>query len=1087
MTKRILPGILTMILLQLYFAGVVVSQNKIYDPNAPPNDYRSKSNYFYWKNHPPYEGYWQQDVSYNIQAIIDEKTDIIDGNETLTYWNNSPDTLGFVYFHLYQQAFVKGGHLENLNLNNNNKQTFGKYEAKGLGENVESLRIGNTELKTELDFSILKAYLPKPLLPGDSIVFSIKFKTYFDTGSQRRRMKKFDTNGFTHYDGVHWYPRICVYDSKFGWDTEQHLGKEFYGDFGTFDVHLTFASNYIVGATGTLLNESEVLPTELQAKLNIINFAQKPWESKPSVIIPYDSTDKKTWHFYAENVHDFAWTADPAYRIGIATATVWDSYLNQYRKISCQSFAQEQHAAGWQDAALFTARCIEVYSRDFGMYSWPKIIVADARDGMEYPMLTLDGGFTPGYYDLLAHEVGHMWFFGQVGNNETYRAALDEGFTQFIESYALRHIIGDTIPETPVTDKYHNHFNQPSLVMDEEVYVGYLSEAAKGIDESINQHSDAFYGALGHGGGYRHVYYKTATMLWNLQYVLGDSLFQSAMKNYFNQWKFCHPYFDDFRSSIIQYTHVDLNWFFDEWMESTKTIDYAVKSVKHGDGDVYNITFKRKGRMQMPLDFRVVAKDNQEYNFYIPNTWFKKQTDATILPKWYGWDKLHNFHSAEVKIPSGIKDVIIDPSKRLADVYMPDNRKKWKATLHFDSEISSIPDWKNYQLHWRPDIWYNAVDGIKAGLHLEGNYFQIKNKFSLSAWYNTTIFKNGIPDYNLEDSALNLTSPISFNFSYSSNTHRLLKNSSVDFFARYLDGLVAGGAKFLLQANQANLISIGVKSLYRTKEVDLQYLLYPELWNAHSWNNTTTLGFQHTYKYLKGNGAIDLVLRSASLFSDYEYADLTMTIVNKNKLRKLEFNTRVTGRIGSGNPAPESALYLAGGSPEEMMENKFTRSKAFIPADWLSYELEINHFQYGGGLNVRGYAGYVVPEINNEDGATYEVYKGNSGAAFSGELEFDNLITMKPKIFREWLHIDSYFFGDAGTIGYRNSENKFFLSNIKVDAGLGFALTIKRWGPLEKVKPLTLRVDFPFLVNNRTPSTENYLDFRWIIGIGRAF
>nr|MBA2423118.1 M1 family peptidase [Chitinophagales bacterium] len=914
----------------------------------------------------------------------------------------------------------------------------------------------------------------------------ITFKTYFDNGSQRRRMKKFTSNGFTHYDGVHWYPRICVYDRKLGWDTDQHLGKEFYGNFGTFEVELNFTSNYIVGATGTLLNENEVLPPELKAKLDITNFAHKKWESKASVIISYDSTDRKTWKFYAENVHDFAWTADPTYRIGETTASVYDPYIKQNRKILCQSLAQEQHAAGWQDAASFTAKCIEVYSRDFGMYSWPKIIVADARDGMEYPMLTLDGGFTPGYYDLIAHEVGHMWFFGQVGNNETYRAALDEGFTQFIESWALRHITGDTIKEPPALDKYHARFNQPSLVIDEEVYIGYLSEAAKGIDESINQHSDAFYGALGHGGGYRHVYYKTATMLWNLQYVLGDTLFQNAMKHYFNQWKFCHPYFEDFRNSMIQYTHVDLNWFFDEWMESTKTIDYAVKSVQRHEGDRYHVKFKRKGRMQMPLDFRVIAKDGQQYNFYIPNTWFRKQTDAITLPKWYGWDRLHPFYSAEVNIPSGIKDILIDPTNRLADVYMPDNRKRWSVGLHFDSEIYTLPDWKQYKLYWRPDVWHNAFDGLKTGIHIEGNYLELKNKFSMTTWYNSTLFQNKITRYISGDSTLVSPSPLSFNFSYSSNTHRLIKNSGVDIFTRYLDGLWAGGARFLLQATANNQISMGVKSLYRADDEDLQYLLYPELWNAGYWNNTTTLGFQHIYHYLNGSGTIDLVLRSASLFSDYKYGDLTMTVVSRNKLQKLQFNTRVVGRIGSGDPAPESALYLAGASPEEMMENKFTRSKAFIPYDWLGYGSDINHFQQGGGLNLRGYAGYVVPEINNEDNVSYEVYKGNTGAAFNGELEFDDLISLRPKIFRKWLHIDSYIFSDVGTIGYKNSTNKFFLSDVKMDGGLGFALIIKQWGPLDKVKPLTIRVDFPVFVSS-VPASEEYLDFRWVLGIGRAF
>ncbi|HUM48095.1 MAG TPA: M1 family metallopeptidase, partial [Chitinophagales bacterium] len=828
----------------------------------------------YWKNRPPSSDYWQQDVYYQITAAIDERTDIIEGEEKLTYWNNSPDTLSFVFFHLYQQAFVKGGHLENLNLNNNTRQTFGRYEASGLGEKITSIKSGNTELKTELDFSVMKVYLPENLLPGDSIIFDIRFKTYFDNGSQRRRMKKFNASGFTHYDGVHWYPRICVYDRKLGWDTDQHLGKEFYGNFGTYDVQLNFASNYVVGATGTLQNTGEVLPESLRQKLNIRNFASKQWESKASIITPYDSSQRKTWHFYAENVHDFAWTADPTYRIGEAYATIWDPYLQRSRKVQCQSMAQESHAAGWQDAAAFTARCIEVYSLDFGMYSWPKIIVADARDGMEYPMLTLDGGFTPGYYDVISHEVGHMWFFAQVGNNETYRASLDEGFTQFIESWALRHITGDTVLESPQQNKYYARFHKPTLVMVGEIYLGYLPDAAKGTDESINQHSDAFNGALGHGGGYRHVYYKAATMLLNLQYVLGDSLFQDAMKHYFDQWKFAHPYFEDFRNSIIQYTHTDLNWFFDEWMESTKTIDYAITGVKKERDQSYRISFLRRGRSQMPVDFSVLAKDGKEYNFHIPNTWFVKKTNALVLPKWYGWDRLHPTYSCNITIPSGIENVEIDPSHRLADVYMPNNSKKFAATLNFDSQITNNPDWKQYQFYWRPDIWYNAVDGLKAGLHLDGNYFNLKNKFSLTAWFNSTLLQNGIPKYEIEKAGFDSIIPVSFNFTYGTNTHRFIKNSSVDAGVKFLDGLWGGNANFTIQVNTNNAITLGVKSMYRPSAFDLNYLLYPEQWIAGNLNTTASLGLEHKYQYFNGNGRMNLLLRSATLFSDYQHADL---------------------------------------------------------------------------------------------------------------------------------------------------------------------------------------------------------------------
>lgn len=495
----------------------------------------------YWKNKRPHAAYWQQDVAYKIDAEIDETTDIISGYEQLTYTNNSPDTLHFVFFHLYQNAFLPGSYLDQLQRANGVKPTFGKYEASQRGIAIESISTDKIELKKELDNTILKVYLDKPLLPNSATTFDIKFKTYYDTGSTRRRMKKYKSSiGFTHYNGCQWYPKICVYDHHAGWNTDQHLNREFYGDFGSWDVNLTFASNYVVEATGVLQNEAEVLPDTLKKKLQISNFKDKKWDEKASIITPYKRGQTKTWQYHADNVHDFAFTADPTYRIA-------DTFWNGVR---CVAIVQEPHASGWQNAAAYTAKIIKCFSEDFGMYEYPKMVVADAQDGMEYPMITMDGGKDPGYRGLLVHEVGHNWFYGMIGSNETYRAMLDEGFTQFLTVWGMNKIDGENIVNEPSKNSYVNHFSKAQNVRDTRAYYGYLMDATIEADEQLNTHSDMFHGAIGQGGGYRHVYMKTATMLYNLQYLLGDSLFSKAMKHYVAQWKMCHPYPEDFRNSI---------------------------------------------------------------------------------------------------------------------------------------------------------------------------------------------------------------------------------------------------------------------------------------------------------------------------------------------------------------------------------------------------------------------------------------------------------------------------------------------------------------------------------------------------------
>src|SRR6185295_2978593 len=169
----------------------------------------------------------------------------INGTEQLTYRNNSPDTLSFVYFHLYQNAFLPESYLDNLTKKNKVKTRFSKWEKEMKGTIVEFVKADDKELKMELDNTILKVILEKPLMPNSSVDFNISFKTYYGQGSQRRRMALFSVWGHKHYNGVQWFPKISVYDHKFGWTADQHLGKEFYGDFGAYDVELTLPNIYM--------------------------------------------------------------------------------------------------------------------------------------------------------------------------------------------------------------------------------------------------------------------------------------------------------------------------------------------------------------------------------------------------------------------------------------------------------------------------------------------------------------------------------------------------------------------------------------------------------------------------------------------------------------------------------------------------------------------------------------------------------------------------------------------------------------------------------------------------------------------------
>ncbi|MDQ3100354.1 MAG: M1 family peptidase, partial [Bacteroidota bacterium] len=265
-------------LLLLFLSLACCINAQPFDPTKPPNTFRNADNPLYWKNRPPYDGYWQQDVHYVIKARIDDQRDLVQGEMGLTYVNNSPDTLRHVFFHLYQEAYVPGSY------NREERPVKNKANEPYAGTSIESLLVDELQLETEQDNTVLKAILKEVLPPGEKITFRINFTTHWVLGMQRR-MKLFNAWGSKHYDGVHWYPRIAVYDRKFGWDTQQHLGSEFYGDFGAFDIDLDFPHHYVVEATGVLQNEEEVMPGDLRAKLDITNFKDKPWNEAPSVVI----------------------------------------------------------------------------------------------------------------------------------------------------------------------------------------------------------------------------------------------------------------------------------------------------------------------------------------------------------------------------------------------------------------------------------------------------------------------------------------------------------------------------------------------------------------------------------------------------------------------------------------------------------------------------------------------------------------------------------------------------------------------------------------------------------------------------------
>ncbi|MBS3915856.1 MAG: M1 family metallopeptidase [Bacteroidetes bacterium] len=1049
------------------------------------NTYRSESNALYWKNKLPYEGYWQQDVYYKISASLDDSAEVISGTETLKYYNNSPNILKEAYFHLYQNAVQPGSLVDELYNENKTPHTFGRYEKQGLGTQILSATVNGESVIPSIHFTVMKLPLNQPLQPGDSVEFSFTFKTYFDRGSIRRRMKVYDHHGFKHFNGVHWYPRICVYDRKFSWETAQHMEHEFYGDYGAYDVELKLPTQYINEATGVLLNPNETYPGDLRGKLDISNFRERLPNDQPQLIAPKDGK-YKTWRYHADNVHDFAWTADPTYRIG---EVVWNG-------IHCIALAQEQNAWKWQPSATFVANVISTYSKDFGMYEYPKMVAADAADGMEYPMLTLDGGEYPGHQGLIAHEVGHNWFFGMIGSNETYRASLDEGFTQFLTAWSMKKLTGQN--------------QRPSEIEYNTNYFGYLRDAIDGIDPTLNTHSDDFNNAIGHGGGYGHVYYKTATMLYNLEYVLGDSIFKKAMQDYVKQWKICHPYAEDFRNSIIMSANTDLNWFFDQWMETSKYVDYGIKKVKKLKSGEYDIQIKRKGDMIMPLDLRIYLKDGSKFDMTIPVSNYAKPGSIHPTQPWLGWGFLNPEYDLKIKLNADIKNVQIDPSGRLADIYMPDNLWKRKFRLNFDKGVEIARYHRGgYKYFWRPDLWYSYADGLRAGVKFSGNYAARKHIFNAYLWYNSGLL-SGLE--SLENSGKITTFQMESNrykpsFSYHFDYQNYLrKNGEIKLRSSAIAGSLINQAGWEKDAGKGRWITYlkQMNSGYYYKpysqlfgeynyQTPFSYLPTQQFWSNMS-NISFNLKYKRNYRAMHSNGFWELGGRTTTPWSETVYGYVQFTWNQSRNVGKTNFRSRYFLQAGQGkNPAAESMLYAAGANPEEIWDNKYVRdlgmmninSNGYLANGYGSFPIAM-----GGGLNLRGFTGYQIPHKNGD--SIYLFYRGNSGTALNVEWEFSNLFSFVPKV--KMLKCQVYAFGDVGCITYP-SGSRLLQSGLLADAGLGFILNISHWQNLipkkqrpvlTGEKPLIIRADFPLFVN-AVQSGESNLAFRWLLAIGAAF
>ncbi|MEO9475255.1 MAG: M1 family metallopeptidase [Cyclobacteriaceae bacterium] len=591
------------------------------------------------------QGYWQQKADYKMDILFDTDNHQFSGDQVITYTNNSPDTLNQIFYHLYYNAFQPGSMMEwHRRLTPNPDPRFplmdeiGNLKDTETGwHKVKTLTQDGEELEYEISYTTLEVKLAKPILPGQSTTFKMQFESQVPLQIRRTGRDSFDG---VDYSMAQWFPKLAEYD-PYGWHTHPYVGREFYAPWGDYEVNITIDKKYVLAGTGIVQNPNEV---------------GYGYEDEGVKVKRKGKT--LTWKFKANNVHDFVWAADTDYEQ--TTAQVPNGPLLRF------FYIKGEETELWRtELPTYTVKCFEYMNENFGKYGWSQYSVIQGGDGgMEYPMATLiiNKKRSTGVRSLnsivgtMVHEVMHSWYQGMLATNESYYSWMDEGFATYAEDYVVNEIqnLGEDNP-TRATINY------------------YIRWANTGKEEAAVLHDDHFITNRGYSFG---SYYKGAVALAQLNYIIGEEVLHKGMIKYRNQWGFKHPHPNDFIRLMEKESNIQLRWFFDDWINTTYTIDYQIQSVADIDNTT-KVTLGKVGRIPMPLDITITKTDGSQFLIYIPIGVMRGEKvndsglERTTLSDWF-WT--HPEYAFTLDFPSSeIKSIEIDASGRMADVDRSNN------------------------------------------------------------------------------------------------------------------------------------------------------------------------------------------------------------------------------------------------------------------------------------------------------------------------------------------------------------------------------------------------------------------------------
>ena len=567
------------VVLSLSVAGQNKWQSKFeqLDQTLPtPNSYRSSSG-------APGVDYWQQRADYIINVEVNDETQVLTGSENITYFNNAPEELRYLWLQLDQNINAENSMTRKTSNNSirdsipakSLANTTNSYDYKG-GYTIKSIKdVAGKALPYTINYTMMRVDLPQPLKKGEKFTFAIDWSYNINDRVMvggRSGMEFFPEDGNYLYALAQWFPRMCVFDDYEGWQNKQFLGAgEFALVFGNYRVKITVPSDHIVGATGWIQNPKDVLTKE---QIERFEKARKTFDQPVFIVTQEEATKKEkerskkksTWEFYAENVSDFAFATSRKF--------IWDAQavkLNDKTPLAQSLYPKEGNPLWSKESTKAIKNTLEVYSERTFDYPYPTAYsVHTANQGMEYPMICFNYGrpakdgtvsqrVLEGMVGVVVHEVGHNYFPMIVNNDERQWTWMDEGLNTFLERETTR----TRYPDFDVTS------GSPKGMVP-------FMKGDKNIMRPIMASSDSQGPSFGPNG-----YTKPSAALTLLrETVMGPELFDKAFKEYAQRWAFKHPKPADFFRTLEDASAVDLDWFWKGWFYTTDNVDVTLDEVK---------------------------------------------------------------------------------------------------------------------------------------------------------------------------------------------------------------------------------------------------------------------------------------------------------------------------------------------------------------------------------------------------------------------------------------------------------------------------------------------------------------------------